>query len=83
MQTTYSNRTAGGILKTATVTKTDGGTFEIFVKLPNGRGAIAMQRNDGNMVLTDMAGHIATLEVSKKAESTLRILSEKCESMYS
>ena len=83
MKTTYKGKTAGAILKTASVIKTQAGTTEIRVVLPDGQVAIAMcgERSDGFggrvadvLVIANVDGIVARLSTSARAYNHLRQL---------
>jgi hypothetical protein len=89
MQTTLKRKTAGGILKTATIGKTRAGTWEIFVQHPHDCVAMLGERKDGwgetvrdVLVLTDASGCIARMSMSAKARATLASLERQCEAKY-
>jgi hypothetical protein len=89
MQATLNGKTAGGILKTATVNKTRAGTWEIFVTHPHDCVAMLGERKDGwggtvrdVLVLTDASGCIARMSMSAKALAKLASLERQCEAKY-
>lgn len=86
MQNTINGKTAGGILKTATVSKTQAGTTEIFVTHPHSCIAMRGERRDGwggtvddVLVLTDATGMIARLPLSSAASRKLAALEAESE----
>lgn len=71
-QKTYKGKTAGQYLKSAEISKTRAGTYEIFIG-----DFIAIEAEDG-MVLNDGHGTVVGLECKKMASEKLSMLSIEC-----
>lgn len=71
-QKTYKGKTAGQWLKSAHISKTRAGTYEIFIG-----DFIAKEAEDG-MVLNDGHGTVIGLECKKLAAEKLAMLSIEC-----
>ena len=89
MQATIKGKTAGGIVKGAQIMQTRAGLWEIFVSHPHQCIATIGAREDGwggtvsdVLVLTDITGLVARLEMSAKALAKMEALEARIESMY-
>lgn len=78
---TYHGKTAGGILKTASVSKSQAGLPEIWVKLDGCDGYIAQLTDSDDLAIHSCYGLVALLETSATAARKLRQLNAKRDEM--
>jgi hypothetical protein len=91
MQATYKGQTAGGIIKTAVIQKMAAGTWEVIVTTKDGQTHVANigERNSGwggtvadMLVLAQVDGITARLQMSGVALGKMECLIAKCDSKY-
>ena len=74
----YNRTTAFQFLKTANVSETCAGTFEIFVKDKKGNEYIALVSDYNHLVVSDVSGFIACLSMSDHTCNSFKQLEKKC-----
>jgi len=86
---TFKGKTAGGILKTAKVCEMRAGNYEVVVSHPHECIAMIGARKDGFggsvydvLVLSDVNGVVARMEMSDKALARMESLKDECDAMY-
>jgi hypothetical protein len=91
MQATYKRQTAGGIIKTAAIQKMAAGTWEVIVTTKDGQTHVANigERNSGwertvadMLVLGQVEGVTARLQMSGVALEKMKCLIKKCDESY-
>ena len=73
----YNSTTAFQLLKTANVSETCAGTFEIFVKDKKGNEYIALVSDYNHLVISDVSGFIACLSMSDRTCNSFKQLEKK------
>ena len=74
----YNRTTAFQFLKTANISETCAGTFEIFVKDKKGNEYIALVSDYNYLVISDGSGFIACLSMSDRTFNSFKQLEKKC-----
>ena len=77
----YNSTTAFQFLKTANVSETFAGTFEIFVKDKKGNEYIALVSDYNYLVISDVSGFIACLSMSDRTCNSFKRLEKQCAEM--
>ena len=74
----YNRTTAFQFLKTAHISETCAGTFEIFVKDKKGNEYIALVSDYDHLVISDVSGFIACLSMSDRTFKSFKRLEKQC-----
>lgn len=74
----YNSTTAFQFLKTAHVSETFAGTFEIFVKDKKGYEHIALVSDYNHLVISDVSGFVACLSMSDRTCNCFKQLEVQC-----
>ena len=86
---TFKGKTAGGILNTAKVCEMRAGNYEVVVSYPHECSATIGERSNERggrvydvLVLSDVNGVVARMEMSDKALTRMESLQDECDAMY-
>ena len=74
----YNSTTAFQFLKTANISETCAGTFEIFVKDKKGNEYISLISDYDHLVISDASGFIACLSMSDRTFNSFKQLERQC-----
>ena len=74
----YNRTTAFQFLKTAHISETCAGNFEIFVKDKKGNEYAALVSDHNNLVISDVSGFIACLSMSDHTFKSFKQLEKQC-----
>lgn len=77
----YCRTTAFQFLKTANISETCAGTFEIFVKDKKGNEYIASVSDYNHLVISDVSGFIACLSMSDHTFNSFKQLEKQCDKL--